>query len=547
MASMMPTFLAKWSSHALAGDLALAGQRRLEHAAAAVAAGVGPLGELVTHHALEDVLLVVPVVEDVAVEGVEDGGGDHEAVDAHPQAVGEGDEGEADDEAREQRGEEDDEALGGEQVEEEPEDPDEEGVGGRAEVGQPVGDGGEDEGDEEEVRQAEEEVGDEQRRGAVQAVVVLLDVLAAVLEEGRDVGDGHEGHEGAAEEDGVGQRDDGGLVRREAHPHGAHHEGEARVHGEADAVGDDVAVALDEAAVQERDDEACEVRLRLVVVGGGDDGGGAVTVAPDVGDGHAQVLGRGRLVPGGAHGLEARGGLALVADEVGVDELEHVLGRVHLQRDGHAQGLVVGNDAVDGAEVVGAAGGEEEELVEEVEGGRRGLVDGRDNDELGVVANDLVAGGRVEAAGGLVEEQDLGARDELAGDADAPLLAARDALADGRADDGVGLVLEAEGGQQAVDAGDALGGGQGGGGEARGEEQGLADGQGADEGVLLLDEAADASEVGARGRRAVDEDGAADGRRVGRAAGEEVEERRLAAARGAHEGADLAWKGTCVG
>ena len=38
--------------------------------------------------------------------------------------------------------------------------------------------------------------------------------------------------------------------------------------------------------------------------------------------------------------------------------------------------------------------------------------------------DDLVAGDRVEARGQFVEEEDLGARDELARDADAPFLAA---------------------------------------------------------------------------------------------------------------------------
>lgn len=228
---------------ALPGNLALGLERGAVHALTPFPAVVDALGELVVHHALEDVLLVVPVVEDVLVEGVEDGGADHEAVDGHPEAVGEGDEGEADDEGGEERRKKDDEGLGGEEVEEEPHCPDEEGVGGGAEVGEPVGNDGEDEGDEEEVGQADEEVGDEEGGGAVEAVVVLFDVLGAVFEEGGDVGDGHEGHEGAAEElqlvsrdrtwkkrsskgtyDCVGQGNDGFLAGGEADPDRAHHD-----------------------------------------------------------------------------------------------------------------------------------------------------------------------------------------------------------------------------------------------------------------------------------------------------------------------------------
>ena len=67
------------------------------------------------------------------------------------------------------------------------------------------------------------------------------------------------------------------------------------------------------------------------------------------------------------------------------------------------------------------------------------------------VGDDLQAQGRVEAAGGFVEEQDLGVGDESAGDAEALLLAAAEALLDGGADDGVCLVLQAEAGDEVVD------------------------------------------------------------------------------------------------
>ena len=73
------------------------------------------------------------------------------------------------------------------------------------------------------------------------------------------------------------------------------------------------------------------------------------------------------------------------------------------------------------------------------------------------VGADLERERAVEAAGGLVEEEDLGVGDEAAGDAEALLLAAAEALFDGRADDGVRLAVQAEGGDEVVDALDEFG------------------------------------------------------------------------------------------
>ena len=130
--------------------------------------------ELIDHHALEDVGLVVDVVEDVAPEGVERVRGHEEATGAHPEAVGEGGAGERDDEDGDQRADEHDERLGRDEVEEEPHDPGEEGFGRGAEVGEPVGDDGEEHGDQEEVGDAGDEVGDDEGCRAVQAVGTLL-------------------------------------------------------------------------------------------------------------------------------------------------------------------------------------------------------------------------------------------------------------------------------------------------------------------------------------------------------------------------------------
>lgn len=83
-------------------------------------------------------------MEDIVPEWVEDCRGDQEPADAHPQAVGEGDYCQRDDEVGEEGGDEDDEGFGGEEVKEKPEDPGKEGGCVGAEVGEPVGDDGED-------------------------------------------------------------------------------------------------------------------------------------------------------------------------------------------------------------------------------------------------------------------------------------------------------------------------------------------------------------------------------------------------------------------
>jgi len=60
------------------------------------------------------------------------------------------------------------------------------------------------------------------------------------------------------------------------------------------------------------------------------------------------------------------------------------------------------------------------------------------------VGDDFETGRRVQAAGWLVEEQDLRARDQLACHADSALLSAADALADCCPDYGILLLAEAE-------------------------------------------------------------------------------------------------------
>ena len=100
---------------------------------------IRPLRELVNHHPLEHIRLVVDVVEHVFPERVEEGEWHEEPADAHPEAVGEGYDGEGEDEVGEERGYQHDEGFGGEEVEEEPHYPGEEGGCRGTEVGEPVG------------------------------------------------------------------------------------------------------------------------------------------------------------------------------------------------------------------------------------------------------------------------------------------------------------------------------------------------------------------------------------------------------------------------
>lgn len=124
-----------------AGNEALVCQLSLVQAGAALTRVLGRCAgevagsELVDHHALEDVRLVVNVVEDVAPEGIEGLRRYEETSSAHPKTVGKGGGGQCNDEDGHDRADQDDEGLGSEQIEEEPHDPGEESLRGGAEVG----------------------------------------------------------------------------------------------------------------------------------------------------------------------------------------------------------------------------------------------------------------------------------------------------------------------------------------------------------------------------------------------------------------------------
>ncbi len=88
-------------------------------------------------------------------------------------------------------------------------------------IRQPIADDREQHSDQEEIREADEKISEDEGKGPVEAVGAVFAEGLQVFDGGGNVGDGHEGHEGAAEEDGVGEGLDGGLVVGEAEPGGA--------------------------------------------------------------------------------------------------------------------------------------------------------------------------------------------------------------------------------------------------------------------------------------------------------------------------------------
>lgn len=77
--------------------------------------------------------------------------------------------------------------------------------------------------------------------------------------------------------------------------------------------------------------------------------------------------------------------------QVGVDKVEEEFGGVGLGRDGIADAAKVCSRCRDGSEVASLAPGEETEFVELLEGCRRRLVDGCDDDELNEVSKMILS------------------------------------------------------------------------------------------------------------------------------------------------------------
>lgn len=184
-----------------------------------------------------------------------------------------------------------------------------------------------------------------------------------------------------ATHEGVDVRLDVLLLRLEPHPHGPHHDGQSEIHDHADAVGDDVAVALDKGPVEQRRDQAQEPGPPL----DGHHLDGAVPgrlLGAARADRGRQLPGHGRGLPRLPHRREPELRQAPVLGEVDVDLVEEELGRVDVQRHRVADGLVVRRDGGQGREAVRLAAREEHQLVEQVEGRAGRLVDAGYDDEL---------------------------------------------------------------------------------------------------------------------------------------------------------------------
>lgn len=159
-----------------------------------------------------------------------------------------------------------------------------------AEGGGETGWEGGDEGELTEIGEADQEIGDEEAGGAVEAVGGFFGEGGAVFEEGGHVGDGHEGHEGGAEELGHSSQKrvlreedrtyetydcvDKGLYvllsRAQSQPHSPHHDRETyvisvailptptegsrtNIHGKANPISNHIPIALDEIPMQQSD------------------------------------------------------------------------------------------------------------------------------------------------------------------------------------------------------------------------------------------------------------------------------------------------------
>jgi hypothetical protein len=139
--------------------------------------------------------------------------------------------------------------------------------------------------------------------------VLFFDELEVVFEVGGAVGYGHEGHEGAAEEDAVDQRDDGLLGCFQPQPDGSHHDSQTNIHGKSNTVHEHVTVTLDKASVQQRQDHAWHTRLLLCSL----HGYCSVTVPSDFVNGSRQVTGSRRRCPGLVQLIQlVRGGVAVL-------------------------------------------------------------------------------------------------------------------------------------------------------------------------------------------------------------------------------------------
>ena len=286
---------------------------------------------------------------------------------------------------------------------------------------------------------------------------------------------------------------------------------------------------------------------RQAVEGGRRRGGGARRARRrEGGDKVGQCGARRRLLRRGVTVVP----VVVVSVQLAHQRVDQKVGRVEVHRARRAQSAKVAQRVLGGPKVGHAALVQQAEVVEEREDLGGGLVDGRDDgaararERMRQRRHDLRRRVRVEAGGGLVDEEHRRVGDELGADVDALALAARDAARRRRlADHRVGRALEVQRldhrRHQLVARGGRGGLRQP---QRRRERQHLAHRLRRHHQVVLRHEDRRASEGGARRRREqlpVDADLAAQ-RAVLAATREAVEQRRLAGAAAAHDREQLA-------
>ena len=154
-----------------------------------------------------------------------------------------------------------------------------------------------------------------------------------------------------------------------------------QVHDNSDAVRHDIAITLNERAVQKRESNAGDARTAKIV----DIDCVSFSLVCN-GPLRVLIIQRGRVGGVGPVQMDLLDLLLgcdlRAASEIAADQVEDELGWVGVRREGMTDAVKVGRDICDGTEVAGFPTGEEKELVKELKGGCRRLVDTCDDDEL---------------------------------------------------------------------------------------------------------------------------------------------------------------------
>lgn len=164
--------------------------------------------------------------------------------------------------------------------------------------------------------------------------------------------------------DSIGEGLDVFLGRRQPDPNRAHQDGQANIHGNANSVCDDIAVGLDQRAVDEgeRDHQWIGFGLGLDGLAGG-------LLGADLGDFLVDGLLVFGLCPAVLKMSKPPLSLVVILGKVRVDHVNDELGRIRIHWRWVTQVSKILGDAGDQAVVHGAALREKEQLVKQLKGG----------------------------------------------------------------------------------------------------------------------------------------------------------------------------------